>query len=322
MATGPGIPGASGQVSTAIEVDGARFGEGGFRRTVDRFTAAAFTADADAVGRLLPTPTLRPLRISPRRAVVFAYGATYEWHMGSLPPFRSGEMALLALVTRGPASSPPLLPFLGNRSTRLSERYGVGSVFLEVGTTNRVAREVYRRAFGLPAFLADVRNDQWPGSDRFRCTEAGRLVLDLTVHADVRPRRITDRTWVYGSRDGAITGFPNTDSGSVRRRFAPGAARLDLGDHPAAARLRGLSISPRSLFGDIWTGGLSVPGPIQVLGRAEWPGTAHEGTDRAQGQLVVSRVPGEDVEVDQGLGGLPFDPMGAFGIDPLPGRGT
>lgn len=304
-------------------VDGTRYGEGEFRRDVDRFVAAAFTADAAAVGRLLPTPILQPLRVSPRRAVVFVYGATYTWRMGSLPEFRSGEVAFLALVTRGPSWSPPLVPFLGNRSARLAERYGVGSAFLEVGTTNRVAREVYRRAFGLPAFLADVRNDQRPGSDRFRCTEGGRMVIDLTVHADVRPRQITDRTWVYGSRDGAITGFPNTDSGSVRRRFAPGAARLDLGEHPAAARLHGLGISRRALFGDIWTGGLSVPGPIEVLGRSvrrSPGGGAAEGleSERALGRLVVSRRPGEVTEMDQGLGRLPFDPLGAFGVDPLP----
>ncbi len=311
------VPAAESQIPTAFTVDGVRYGDGPFERTVDRFTAAVFTADADAIRFRLPTPTLQPVRISPGRALVFVYGATYAWRMGSLPPFRSGEMAVLALVTRGPAPSAPLLPFVAGRSPRLAARYAVGSVFLQVGTTNRVAREVYRHAFGLPAYVAEVRNDQRPDADRVRCYEAGELILDLTVRADVRPRPITDRTWVYGRRDGDLIGFPNVDSGMVRRRFGREAARLRLGDHPAAAGLQALDISRAPLFADIWSAGTSKPGPVEILGPAPDPIATFEGTEDVTAPLVVSHGPGSTVEIDQGLAGLPFEPTGEFAVDPL-----
>lgn len=307
----------SGQAGqTAFQVDGVTYGEGRFERTIDRFAAGLFTADADAVRRWLPAQTMWPLRVSPRRAVVLAFGATYEWRMGSLAPFRSGEMAVLALVTLGASPAPPLLPLLGGAGRRLDARYRTGSFFLEVATSNRVAQGVYRSVFGLPGFVAEVRNDRWPGADRFTCAEAGRRVLDLTVHADVPPRPIVDHQRVYGCREDRLLGFVNTDRGTVRRRVGRGAARLRLGDHPATAGLRALRLSGRSVLGDIWTTGLSEPGPFEVLGTGQRSGEEFTGGADASGRLVVSSEPGEDVDVDQRLTSLPFDPAGRFSTPP------
>ncbi len=214
-----------GQLPTSFTVDGVRFGEGTFERTVDRFSAAVLTADAAAIRHHLPTPTLQPLQISPHRALVFVYSATVAWRMGK------------------PATVP---------------------------------------------------------------------------HPDVRPREITDRTWVYGRRDGSVIGFPNVDSGMVRRRFGRDAARHRLGDHPAAAGLEALDLSRTPPFADIWSAGRSRPGPVDVIGPAAHTVATFEGTDDAAARLVVSCGPRATVEIDQGLAGLPFDPRGTFAVDPLP----
>ena len=303
---------------TAFEVDGVTYGDGPFERTLDRFAAGIFTADADAVRRWLPTPTMWPLRVTPRRAVVLVFGATYEWRMGPLAPFRSGEMAVLALVTRGATPSPLLLPLLGGAGRRLDARFRTVSYFLEVATTNRVAREVYRSVFGLPGFIADVRNDRWPGVDRFTCTESGRPVLDLTVHADVAPRPILDDQRVYACRDDELLAFVNTDRGTLRRHVGRGAARLRVGDHPATAGLRALHLSGRSVLGDIWTGGRSQPGAFEALGHGERSGEEfRRAGEAAAARLVVSSEPGVDVEVDQGLAGLAVRSGGRFWAAPL-----
>ncbi len=54
-----------------------------------------------------------------------------------------------------------------------------------------------------------------------------------------------------------------------------------------------------------------------MLGTGHRSGEEFSGGAEAEARLVVSSEPGEDVEVDQQLASLPFDPAGRFSAPTL-----
>lgn len=152
----------TGGLSTSFVVDGQRFGGESLRWAWRSAIGGMFTADAEAVGRVLPS-LLHPLRVSRRRTVMTVGGVEVEWRLGPKLTFRSLDIQVIAMVTGGAKPAPPLLPLAGLMADRGWASYGAGFMPLLLVTSNRVAAELYRGLLGWPAVVADVLGRSYPG---------------------------------------------------------------------------------------------------------------------------------------------------------------
>lgn len=308
----PERAGSSGGPAFWFAVDGVRVLQEGWHWYPHRWAGGLFTADFAEVARLLPCARLHPVRWGRRRALVCAFGACQLAVGGAPPLFGYGEVGLLAWVTWGDEPAPPLAPFLGGWARA---RYQTGFYTLLSAVTSRVAGELSRVVMGTRAVVADVRNEQRPDRERFVCEASGRLLWDLTVRSDGHPfgGSQSEQAW-YADQDGEVFMMPVAGSGVSRVRFGGSAARLVLGEHRLAENVRRLRLSRVPVAGEFcpdvhdW-----LSGPPRILGparRREAPGTGQGAI--VAGRLAVSYAPGVEVEVDQGLGHLGFDPSGTF----------
>ena len=168
---------------------------------------------------------------------------------------------------------------------------------------------------GTRAVVADIRDEQRPGWERFVCEESGRLLWDLTVRSDghLFGGSQSEQNW-YADQDGEVFMVPVSGSGISRVRFGGSAARLVPGEHPLAENVRRLRLSGASLAGEFcpdvhdWLAGR--PRTVGPGRHRERPETGQDGI--VAGRLVVSYAPGVEVEADQGLAGLGLNPYGTF----------
>jgi hypothetical protein len=305
-----GRPVEHGSAGLWLAAGGERIDLTGWQWYPHRWAGGAFTTDYRQLRRLLPV-SLHPVRVSPNRALVCAWGA-YVPAMGYQPPFlRFGEVALMAFVTHGSKPAPPLVPGLGRRAMN---RFGFGFFPVMMVVTNRVAAELYQILLGIGAAVADLRVEQRSDRERFVCEADGRLVWDLTVRSDGRPSagdpRVEDRFYTVEGEE--VYRVPVGGSGISRSRFGGKAATVVVGDHPLADRVRRLDLS-RSWGAEFvsdrqfWLAG--SPEGIGPARREIEPMSVREAT---RGRLVVSPTASVEFEVDQGLDGLGWDPGGVF----------
>lgn len=300
-----------------IEVDGRALAEGQVSVKVNRFVDAYFTADAEAVDQLLPSG-LHPFRWSPNRTAVTVMAADWEWRVGSLPVCRSGDIAVAALVNRGETPPPPLLPlFRGVRVGGRRDRFLGGSFILQTASTNWIAREIWNQLYGAPGFVADLRHEMQPTSDRFVCQESSQLVIDLTVSSTGKASTFSSsKERGFGVRDETLIGIFSESHGTARNRFGRSSAALILGDHPVAQLLRGLKFSTRPFVSGIWLEGEQrMLEPVRHFGPATARTDIYKGTEKLAGHLVASHTPRE-TEIDQEFQNLPFDLSGEFIVQP------
>ncbi len=108
-----------------------------------------FTADADAVRRVPPSPGLHPVRWSPTRTAVDIQLMDRQWRLGSAPPVGRMDAYDAVACTQGSRPLPLILP----SSTDLSARFGRGVHWLTWLTTNRPSQQVFSRVPGVDAVL-------------------------------------------------------------------------------------------------------------------------------------------------------------------------
>ena len=273
--------------------------DGVVRWKIHRFIDAYFTADAQAVGDLLPSQ-LRPFRWSPHRTVVSLISGDWEWWNGSDFLCRSGTMIVSASVGQGSGIGPVAM-LRGMRVGGPSDRFIGGSYFLQVATTNRTALDLFAHMYGVAGFIADIHHEQRPTFDRFICSRHGELITDLTVGAMGRASRMTsarDRGFLI--RDGRLAGYFGEADGTARSRVGRKSAELKLGDGGGAAILRELELSPRPFAGSIWLEGEQRVIPAnRDFGPVAEPLPIQGEPEPAGGTLTISREPGEHVEIDQ-----------------------
>ena len=315
-----------------LRIDGAPVGGDSLDCAFNLTAGALFTADADAARRLLPSPRLHPVRVTPGRTLVVIAANDWHWRLGSSPPVRSVDVQVGVVVSYGRRSARTVVPVLLG-GTPLGARYGVGWYWLTWFTTNRVTREVFSRMLGVDAALADAHEERRPDRTRFALTDSGTSILDLEVRLGSSARIPTMRPGeleayrTYSVRDGELIGWAVTchDVGSTFHT-GPHRASLTLGDHPACDVLRSLDLSPRSFGGSIRvSGGEYYEGPAH-LGRATPRPTITAADATITKRLVVSEEPGQETLIEQLPPDLPFDPSGTFTLEqrnPLPeGRNT
>ena len=294
--------------SYQIEVNGEIVEGGPWCWGRQRFAAGYLTADRDAVRDLLPSQELHPVAVRKSRALVMAYAFDCPASWGTwCPPFRYGEVGVLAFVTRGPHPAPPgvaaVLPMV---SQRMADRWGFGMYCLQLAVSNRFARDLGNVFLGTNKFLTDVRNEQRRTTDRFAAEEGGALVFDVTVRSDGRPRRVDQRMPLYADVDDVLWAATNHAHGLVRTRMGNSAATVRLGEHPATEHLRSLDMSTEGSVSLFSTDYNTYMDNMYPIGPARRRIPDYAGSAAVQAALVVSPAPGVQYEAVQFPHELPF----------------
>ncbi len=313
------------QHPAALRVDGERLDGDSLECAFHLSAGAVFTADIDAVRRVLPSPTLHPIRWTPGRTVVSVEAQDWQWRLGSMPPVRSLDLYVSVGCTLGPRPAPPVLPML-LESTSFGARYATGGYWVAWLTSNRVSREAFSRLLGVDAVLVDAREERAPGRSRFTFTDNDQLILDLDVRLGPQTRVNTlgpdqlEGYRGYGVRDGQLLGWAVTchDVGSAFRP-GPRQAALDLGEHPVAQLVRGLDLSTRSVGAGIRVSGREVyDGPVHLGSATPAPTTGTQvADDTTTRSAVLADTPGHEAPIEHLPHDLPFDPAGTFTLEPL-----
>jgi hypothetical protein len=306
--------------ATTFIGDGEEHGGGIFTSTFDQYVAAMFTADADALTRLLPSRDLHPLRWFNGRAVLMVDAYDRTLRIGDLPPVRHGAFYLLAWVTLGRSAAPPVLPLAGQMlpviGDALGRRYGCGAFLLASIVTNRVAAEIGRVLLGEPAALGEVRMERRPGALRYTAIDPGGGILTLAVPVGGRTRPIDSGTnCVYSARGGDLLRQSLHNAMHQSMRLGRSSARLDLGQHPWAALARDLGMSMRPWGSVSWSGASETMEHLERIGAADRRSTAPEEPtepDPAELPFVIREPDGSEEVVDQQLDRLPFSAAGRF----------
>jgi len=198
---------------------------------------AFFPLPTREVTRLLPTERFRPVEVVPGTSLVSI--VAFEYRDTDIGPYN--ELGICYPILFQPRFPLPLLPLL------LERRYpGLGFYIQHLPVTTEVARRAGVEFFGYPKFVGDIRFEQNAAKRTCHLFESGKRILSLTV--DNPGKRKTDSRvfTTYSVRDEEIlkTDIRTELEVGTRRR---GGATLDLGEHPIAGNLRGLSISERAL---------------------------------------------------------------------------
>ena len=203
--------------------------------------SAFFTIDARKARALLPSSELRPVRTSPRRALLGVQVMDYSEK--SIDPYR--EFVVSIPVHRSRFAD---LPFV---SAGLMERLsGAGAYLTHIAVTTEESRRVGWEVLGFPKFICDV---ELTSSDSERVGEvaaAGQSIFTLAIRrpASHRKRERDFYSYSLGPDDNLLYHVPYQYSASVGFRFGPRSARLHLGDHPVSHELRDLDISAAPLL--------------------------------------------------------------------------
>ena len=236
------------------------------------------TADYAAVAAALPSDVIRPVGWPVGRALVtvaaFRYGSV-RWTSpdglaGGNPAY--GEVAVAAVVTLSADAG----------------RAGLGGFVLLMPVTTEEACLDGRTLFGYPKIVADIDFAEDLSRRSVRVSDEDGTLLTYTVRpggpilSDRQPRL------TYTVLDGQLVQTTSRVHGTMRLRPGSKAARLDLHDHPATQRFRGLGISPAALLGISHLDyRMVIPRPGRPVGPAETfdspPGPAWRG-----GRFAVS----------------------------------
>ena len=252
--------------------------------------ASLHTASFDAARESLPSAELRPIRLPDGHALIYLLALRHfdvtdgSDHPTTLLVPTGGEVDVAVVVTHGPESRLRTLGALAGMASGGAELFG-----LHMAVTHRQGRETGRLGWGLPKFVADMDFDDDTVMQRVRVAEGDAHILTLAVRPHGHPSIQRQALAQYSVLDGRLIRMDMRSYAYMQRRF--GGAEFDIGtDHPVAADLRRLEVSPRALVS--W----NVPA-MRVIAMAGVPiGDARPyegylGMDRDFGRFTV-RYPG------------------------------
>lgn len=201
---------------------------------------ATFTVSAAKARALIPIVELVPLRLTPRRALLFV--VALEYRRMCIGPYR--EFMIGIPVRRRPSFDVPLLPAL------LQERApGFGIYLTHIGVTTEIARIVGWELLGFPKFIVGVSYEEDGAERRCAVAEAGREIFSLAVRKATRLRMSERGFGIYSLSpfDGRLYTVSYDYRMRVGMRLGRACARLRLGHHPLADELRALEIATTPL---------------------------------------------------------------------------
>lgn len=203
------------------------------------FIQAAFPASAHEVAKLLPSPRLKPVQLTPGRSMLAFFAAEYR-RVVQIQPYN--EFGVMVPVLYSPHVNVPLLPVLfPERFPRLA--YYVYSL----PVTTEEARDGGIEFWGLPKFLAEIEFEETPSLRRCSLLADGKDILTLDVEKG--PTTHTqDETPLYSLKNGWLLKTMTQWEGEYSIRQFQGGATLTLGDHPLAETLRHLQMGSKAVY--------------------------------------------------------------------------
>lgn len=258
-----------------------------FYHRVDTFESLHL-ASYEAVREVLPSSELQPVRWFGSRAVLQIAALRYhvasvsraDGTTGVLAPY--GEVAIAAVVTRGPAW--PGLPLLAPGLHHL------GGFILHLPVTTLEARDLGLTIFGLPKFVADMEFREEPVLRQVKLSEQDTEILTLTIRPAGRVTTDRSPTTIYSSLHGELLETTVRFLGHRQVRRGRQAGAIQLGEHPVAGQLRALGISREPfMVASYLDARLILPSGSPIGAAQDY--TGYPGRDRARGRFTPWNTP-------------------------------
>lgn len=209
---------------------------------VDSF-ATMHLASYDAVRAALPTDDLYPVRWLDGRAVIGIVSLRYrdvtartdDGRLVVSPNY--AEIDIEALVTQKQA--PRVAPLL---------RGSPAGFVLHLPVTNAVAAQAGRDLYGFPKFVADMDFVEAAGQRSVTLAEGGVEILRQCVRPRGRVSVTRAPAVSFTSFEGDLLEVRAPFVGYRQKMMGAGCGHLELGEHPVAARIRGLDVDPEPIL--------------------------------------------------------------------------
>lgn len=193
---------------------------------------AAFLTPLDRIRKLLPSPRMHPLRVTPWLGITTI--TAYEYRDCGIGPYNEVSIGFPVTLDR----PSPLFSGLFRKLPGVTKGY-----IHRLPVTTEIARDTGVEFANYPKFLADIAFEKKDGSLRCRAAEGQEHILSLSVSKlALQPG---GRSYFHSLtfREGRILRLEfilgEGDQGKSRN---PADAVLELGDHPIAQELRDLQL--------------------------------------------------------------------------------
>jgi len=200
---------------------------------------AAFPISLDKARRALPGNEVHPLRFNDKGLLLVTVVDYRKTDIGKYI-----EYSLAIACTHGPRPAPAYLPLIMPKS------YGLGQFVLDLPVSTELSVKGGKGIWGMPKHQANLNFLSHERSISSQYDLDGQLCVKLEVK---RPRfaglplRVRAAN-LCGFRGMLMKSYIHFSGRAGVNLFDASAARLTLGEHPKAARLRELEIEPRALF--------------------------------------------------------------------------
>jgi hypothetical protein len=198
---------------------------------------AFFPVPSTKAAELLPTKRFRLVEVFPGTSVLAV--VAFEYRDTDVGPYN--ELGLCFPVLYNSRFPIPLVPLL------LEKWYpGLGFYIHHLPVTTEIAWRAGLEIWGYPKFVAGITFEENATRRICRLEEAGKHILSLAIKKPDHQRQEKRNLITYSIREGEIlkTVIPAQLKIGYTRL---GGATLELGEHPVAQELRGLTISPRAI---------------------------------------------------------------------------
>ncbi|MEZ0367415.1 acetoacetate decarboxylase family protein [Mycobacterium sp. pUA109] len=208
-----------------------------------RSMAALFTVSAAKAQALIPTRRLRPVRITPHRALALVQ--VMEYIDKSISPYR--EFAFGLPVQAGGIDVP------GVSLTRWGQHSTNGVYITHLAVDNDEALKVGWEVLGFPKFRTSVGiHDDCGGEYVAEATADDELIFSLGVTKSASAARAHKRDfccYTLSPVTNEVFRVPYQAEATATVKLGSRSARLHLGSHPVAGELRYLDLSSAPLCG-------------------------------------------------------------------------
>lgn len=195
---------------------------------------AAFPYPLSAIRPVLPSTTLVPVTLVPRKGLLIV--AVFDYLDTSIGPYREVGIGFpCRLRTSGPM---PLLPLL-------AERYfpDVGSWVQLLPVTTPIANDLGRAQWGFPKFVADIRIDRTDDHVECEVTENGERLLRVEIERPGISRSTSLPMRLYSTLDDDLLMTELAIDGAGHISKIRPRARLEIASHARTRDLDGAAVA-------------------------------------------------------------------------------